>query len=450
MASVREFGAKGDGLADDTAAFQHAIERGDGLVQIPRGNYRITRPILIPLKQFGRLAIVGESAATLHHHAAGPCFHLIGTHGGSALPKSVLEPVWQSERMPLLRDFEILGHHAQADGIRLEGVMQPTLHGVLIRKCRHGIHLVQRNRNVLITACHIYDNSGIGIFLDRLNLHQINITGNHISYCKRGGISISQSEIRNIQIVGNDIEYNHDFDAPESTDIRFDASQGTIREGTIVGNTIQAQGSKGGANIRLIGVGASDPNAVGLLAITGNLIGSQTTAIEMTASRGVTISGNCIYSGYESAIDAKQCEHLVISGNTIDHNPEYKGNSTDRLRFVDCRNVSISGTIVQHTLPPTIAVDASLQFIRCKQLQIQGLQVLNARVRGIQLIECERVGISQSTIQRKPDDPEFVTAIDVQKCQQIMLTHNFLSKSQSDSPLLPKGSGLAESNLTID
>ena len=54
-------------------------------------------------------------------------------------------------------------------------------------RCRHGIHLLGRDRNVLIANCHIYDNSGVGVFLDRLNLHQINIVGNHISYASRAG-----------------------------------------------------------------------------------------------------------------------------------------------------------------------------------------------------------------------------------------------------------------------
>ena len=88
--------------------------------------------------------------------------------------------------------------------------MQPTLQGLLIRRCRHGIHLINRDRNLVIADCHIYDNSGVGVFFDRVNLHQTNIHGCHISYCKQGGIKIIGSETRNLQICGNDIEYNYD------------------------------------------------------------------------------------------------------------------------------------------------------------------------------------------------------------------------------------------------
>ena len=45
MADVRDFGAVGDGVADDTGAIEHALADGDGLLVFPRGEYRISRPI---------------------------------------------------------------------------------------------------------------------------------------------------------------------------------------------------------------------------------------------------------------------------------------------------------------------------------------------------------------------------------------------------------------------
>ncbi|MGY8691150.1 MAG: right-handed parallel beta-helix repeat-containing protein, partial [Verrucomicrobiales bacterium] len=80
---------------------------------------------------------------------------------------------------------------------------------MLIRKVHDGIRLVRRNRNVIVSHCHVYHNTGAGIFLDGVNLHQINISGSHISYNRLGGIRIERSEVRNLQITGNDIEYNN-------------------------------------------------------------------------------------------------------------------------------------------------------------------------------------------------------------------------------------------------
>lgn len=66
--------------------------------------------------------------------------------------------------------------------------MRITISRVVVRECRHAVHLTTRNRNVLISACHFYNNRGIGVFYDNVNLHQSNIVGCHISYCGGGGV----------------------------------------------------------------------------------------------------------------------------------------------------------------------------------------------------------------------------------------------------------------------
>src|SRR5690606_6192945 len=140
----------------------------------------------------------------------GPAFRFIGSHGGSALPSTVKPIVWEKERMPTIYDLEIVGAHQDADGLEFRNTMQPTVRGLLIRDVRTGVHLVSRNRNIIIADCHIYNASGIGIFLDQVNIHQFIISNSHISYCKQGGIKVAGGNIRNFQITGNDIEYNCD------------------------------------------------------------------------------------------------------------------------------------------------------------------------------------------------------------------------------------------------
>ena len=50
--TVQEFGAKGDGVADDTPAFQQAMncmcECGGGTVFVPEGKYRLNGELTIP------------------------------------------------------------------------------------------------------------------------------------------------------------------------------------------------------------------------------------------------------------------------------------------------------------------------------------------------------------------------------------------------------------------
>lgn len=56
--SVKDFGAVGDGANDDTASIQKAVNSGAGLVLIPRGTYKITADIKMPL----RVSLRGDGA----------------------------------------------------------------------------------------------------------------------------------------------------------------------------------------------------------------------------------------------------------------------------------------------------------------------------------------------------------------------------------------------------
>src|SRR6187399_3213692 len=85
MANVRDFGARGDGKQDDTAAIQHAITKGDGEVVFPRGDYLVTRTLQIPLASHGRITVAGTGGtARILMNGAGPALHLAGTHNRSA------------------------------------------------------------------------------------------------------------------------------------------------------------------------------------------------------------------------------------------------------------------------------------------------------------------------------------------------------------------------------
>jgi hypothetical protein len=81
MADVRDFGAVGDGVADDTAAIHHALADGDGLVVFPRGEYRITRTIEIDLDRTRRTGIDGSGGtARIVMTGAGPALSIVGRH----------------------------------------------------------------------------------------------------------------------------------------------------------------------------------------------------------------------------------------------------------------------------------------------------------------------------------------------------------------------------------
>ena len=185
---VFEFGAVADGVADDSEALQQAIDTGVGELVLPRGIYRVTRPIVIDLDRVGYASIQGNGVAKVVMDGPGPALRFIGTHDKSADPEDFTAAVWDRQRMPLVDGLAIEGHHPEAVGIEASGTMQLTLTRLHIRKVSHGVHLIDNNRNVIISNCHIYENSGIGVYYDDVNLHQSNITSSHISYNDGGGI----------------------------------------------------------------------------------------------------------------------------------------------------------------------------------------------------------------------------------------------------------------------
>jgi hypothetical protein len=416
MANVRDYGAKGDGRQDDTAAIQHAVVDGDGVLEFPRGEYRLTQPILVDLAAVGRTTIQGTGGtAKILMAGPGPAFDVRGSHAKSADPLGFLPGVWARERMPTFSQLEIEGRHADADGLRFQGVMQPTVLGVLIREVRHAIHITGRARNVLIDHCHLYYNRGINIYLDRVNLHQTNITGCHISYARLGGIRIEESEIRNLQITGNDIEYNNNrahqvpnADDVPTAEIYIDCgATGSVREFTIASNTIQATYSPNGANIRILGADTPERQKAGMGCISGNVIGSQATNVHLTQVRGVTLEGNYIYSGHRRNLFAERCHTLVVGANCFGHNPDYQEKELcTGIRLEDCEHVTMTGLQIQdalageHTVADAVPIDrlGLIELIRSRRINLTGIQVLEGKPYGLYLEDCHDVVMTGCTL----------------------------------------------------
>ncbi len=315
--------------------------------------------------------------------------------------------------MPTVRDLEITGRHPAADGIHIEGVMQPTLTGVLIREVRHAMRITGRARNVIVDHCHIYHNTGVGILLDAVNLHQTIISDSHISYCALGGIRIQDSEIRNLQITGNDIEYNNArshpgmaADAP-TAEIYVDVREGSVREGTICSNTIQATYSPGGANIRFVGRGGGQDQKAGMWTITGNLIGSQENNIHLSSARGITMTGNHLYSAHRRNILIEDSRNIVISGNCFGHNPDYGDSQLcTGLEIVRSQDCVLSGLLIEdcatgeNTVAGAPAVDRAglIQLTACKRLTLSGLHLTNPSPVGFSIHDCSETVLSGCSV----------------------------------------------------
>lgn len=380
MLTPRDFGAVGDGKSDDTVALRQAI--ASGRCRLTPGAYLIRETLDVDLSATGFLSLDGESSATLIMAGPGPALRIRGTHGGTADPTSVRPEIWQKERFPTVSGFEIVGAHDEADGIEAAGAMKLTLHRLLIRQVRHGIRLRERNRNVLIADCHIYENRGIGVWFDHVNLHQSNISACHISYCRGGGVVVQGGDVRNVHITGCDIEGNMSPETPSTANILFDCADGSVAETAIVGCTIQHNAkSPNSANIRFLGRGQVPRRGetlefqCGNVTISDNVLSDVHHNLELVGVRGATIVGNTLWQGYTSNLTMDDCTQVVIGANVLERNPlyGYTSEACDRVCIRNSRDLTIQGLHLHNVRD----AEAGMLLENCDRVLMTGCSILD-------------------------------------------------------------------------
>ncbi len=378
----------------------------------------------------------------------GPAFRFVGTHAGTAAPSSVKANVWDRQRTPLVDGLEIVGGHPEAVGIEASGTMQLTLTRLVVREALHGVHLVGRSRNVILSECHIYNNKGVGVYLDRLNLHQINIANCHISYNRGGGVVSRQSEIRNLQIGTCDIEANMGGEGSEPTaNVLLDSTGSSIGEVAIVGCTIQhAHESPGSANIRINGESAkvsfTDELRHGNITIADNVLSDVQVNIELRNTRGVTITGNTLWKGFSQNLFVEGCDNIIVANNVFDRNPRYHyGDGSEAklgLLFANCSNCTLAGNHI-HGLGDQAAAVA---LRHCQGFNLTGCSILNFGPCGLWLDDVTNSRISDCLIQTEQPG-EGTVPIRATKSEGNLLTGNLLSSP----PELNEGVGIVKDNF---
>lgn len=453
---VKDFGAKGDGRIDDTDAIRKAILHAkDGLLEFPKGSYRITETLQIDLAKIGTLGISGKGgSARIVMAGTGPALRIVGSHDkGSALPASVKPITWEKERMPTVTALEIVGAHPEADGIALVNTFMPVLTGVLIREVRYGVHLLSRNRNVLIDACHIYHARGIGIYLDDVNIHQMIVSDSHISYCQQGGIKVRGGEIRNFQITGNDIEYNCNPEGGISADVWIDCSQGgSVREGTIVGNTIQAIHSPDGANIRFTGV-PGNADKIGLWSISDNHIGNQALNIHLDHCRGVTITGNTFMRGYDRHIKIADSKNILINNNLFGHNDDYYTSQVDApggISIDRANHITLNDNIIEGAGYGSESNGGAVVIANSQMVSVRGSHIHNARYNGVHIASSTFVQVTDCLIKEDPDRSEMAAGIVLRgDCAHTVIRQNQVDRGKEGAIVCHAQGVVVEHNQSV-
>ncbi len=426
------------------------MSEGDGVLELGKGSFRITRPLILDTTTRGYVGVRGEQGtARLLMDGAGPALQIIGDHHGTATPKTVQPHTWGKERFPVISGLEILGRHPEADGIQLLHTMQTTVQNVLIRNCRHGIHLAKRNRNFLLNASHIYDCSDTGVFFDHCNLHQVIISANHISYCKRAGIRQLDGDVHNIQITGNDIEYNSGAEGTTG-EIVLEAPNETISEYTIASNTLQATRPARDANVLILGRKGVNATAARLIAITGNVIGSRDKSILINDASKVNISGNTIYDGIALNVEMNDCQNVVIGANTIGTRPiNWNSTSNDGVLLRRCIGAVVANNMLNDIRAGDEKQGGAITLQACRDSSVSGCQILNPHIRGIDVQGSQRCKISDNSVTEQRDESQMLNAIRVAEDSRQCLVQNNAVTGGTNAPIDCPGEKGKESGNTI-
>lgn len=225
--SVKDFGAVGDGLSDDTDSFQNALSAND-CITIPSGSYLISGTLEIgnfkTLAGAGQTAIItcqSNSFDAIHVTGKGAFIHNFRIEGGDTAVK--LYGKTSECTQNTLSDLQLIGPNT---GIALDGYTNPShpcywnhVRNVLVEQpATHGIHLMKSgagdtpNANRFHT-CRVYSKgastSGSGIYVEYGALNnsfidcESNVNGSTADSCVRMGADANKTLIINMLCESN-------------------------------------------------------------------------------------------------------------------------------------------------------------------------------------------------------------------------------------------------------
>ncbi len=361
--NVRNFGATGDGITDDTAAIQaaiNAIPSTGGTVYIPAGTYRINSPIIV--KDY--LTLVGSGLTNC----------IIKPIDGAGLTAVITQASLTSGKIcrAVFCDFQIYGNvengNSSVYGINIAGYECDYIN-ISVRYCKVGIDTnlstdVERLMNH-ISGCRVHDCDQIGIRLSTdsiidngtlvsstgLRLESNNWEWNTsgifvdgwgciINGCHLWGNprQIYASWVKGLQIANNLIEAN-------------------------VNESIYISGSAN--NMLISGNQFDDNNAYAMAAGTSFLVLDITDT--ETGGQRICIQNNLFvpsgtYTRLHCVIESANCDHNVIINNTM--HSACSGNPVVKVgSHTITDNVRTSGSVIIPGGSASASVTHSLGYI---------------------------------------------------------------------------------------
>ena len=282
--NVKDFGAVGDGVTDDTAAIQAAIDTGADAVYIPNGIFAHSGIITITgARLFGEGTLLSTDSSTPPSHA------IVLTGTGPSIIGLTIDSTWSGGRQTVNNAAAILVSSASDFLVSDCKVNKSAQSGIFITSSSVGRAANNLVENTLADGIHNTDGS-----------NNISIVGNVINNSGDDSIAVvgyaaQSTQVSTFTITGNVSNFSN---------ARGIAAIGAANV-TISGNTVFAA-DKGG--IRAAAESFYNTYPCTNILITGNSI------IDPNTSSG-TIIGGISVSGYSGFL----AENITVNGNTLSY-----------------------------------------------------------------------------------------------------------------------------------
>jgi len=329
---------------DATDALQRALDAGaGGLVYIPAGQYRVTRPLSV---QTGTTVMgAGHCSTILSTEAAIPAIlHLKGVGG----PMTTIRDLWTAG--PVGGNWEATGIwldgcngvtvrdcwvSALQTGIRVDGISDTWLRNIVFELNQHGIvvqcaELNWASGNLRMLDCYGYQNYQTGITLE-------NCRGVQMDACSSvgSGTAIEAKGCAQMTITGAQV--NWDRSPWRKFGIRLERCDHVTVTGSVVEGMVQ------------FGIAAQGCRH---LTMTGNVIRNTTAGpgLLLDACELATVLANTISESARDGITVRACADTVLQGNLVDTFGQAPGEAETPvgIRLTgDCKGCTSEGNVVR-------------------------------------------------------------------------------------------------------
>ena len=343
--SARSFGATGDGIADDTAALQAALDAlppEGGRVELGAGEYRLSAPLELR-RAHATLAGIG-TASVLTRAFSGPDAAIVVSSADATIAHLTLDGNGSGTGILVVAESVLLSSLLLAD---FEDA------GITVGDAE------RRAANVTLRSCRIR-NAG------------------------RRGILLASALDARIQLCWIDQTETGIHVAP--------AGERASVERFIVEDSILDGGGSGTSGIDLDG--AAGTVASGM--IYKNLVRDYATGLRASASSGVTFSDNWVYSGAR-AFDLVESTWLWLVGNMVNSPGGLAAEEVVRLQ--DVRDVEIRRNDFWSAALCAVRAEGTVQALLSDNRSAQARLVQSAG-RGVRLEIADNLQIEGDTVDR--------------------------------------------------